>query len=567
MKTECEKQFLQNNRFNYAMTLFALSLTAAMNIMFACMLASFIEAVELSSPEILRNGLFFVGVYLVVYILFSVFYRNYKNKYLNQALSQFKDYIFSKILSQSISQFGNTTSARFISAFSNDLGSIETNYLTGTLNLFVTVLTFVAATATMFGMNWMLALPVLTVSIVCIWLSMKYGEKLIGKDAKTSDENMGFVAQVKDLLGGFIVIKSFKAENEVLALFRKKNVSLESAKQERRETADTVTIYASISSILVNVLIFALGFFLAFKGVMTIGKVIAFIQLGRNILAPVSELSPLISNRRAAKTLIDRISEAIEATSADESPRVPFDGLKNSIVLDNVAFSYEKGKEALHNISVVFEKGKSYAIVGGSGSGKSTLLKLLLGYFPNYGGSLKMDDMEMRTINLDDLYDHMSVIQQDVFLFDSSIENNITMFRKFDLPSLHTAEERAGLSTLITEKGTGYSCGEGGRNLSGGEKQRVSIARCLIRQTPILLMDEATAALDNETALNVENAILDIRNTTRIIATHRFSDQVMRKYDEILVMNKGAIIEHGTFDALLKRSGYFYSLYTVSQAE
>lgn len=567
MKTECEKQFLHHNLLNYAMTLFALSLTAVMNILFACMLGSFIEAVELSSPIILRKGLVFVGVYLVAYILFSVFYRNYKNRYLNQALSQFKDYIFAKMLHQSISQFENTTSARFISAFSNDLGSIETHYLTGTLNLFVTVLTFASATVTMFAMNWILALPVLAISVICIWLSMKYGEKLVGKETKTSDENTGFVAQVKDLLSGFIIIKSFKAENEVLALFRKKNISLESAKQERRETADTVTIYASISAILVNVLIFALGFFLAFKGVMTIGKVIAFIQLGRNILAPVSELSPLVSNRRAAKALIDRIAETIEETSVGESPRVLFDGLKRRIVLEDVSFSYEVGKTALHHVSMVFEKGKSYAIVGGSGSGKSTLLKLLLGYFPNYSGHLTMDDTELRTVNLDQLYDNMSVIQQDVFLFDSSIENNITLFREFDPHTLRTAEERAGLSALITEKGTGYSCGEGGRNLSGGEKQRVSIARCLIRETPILLMDEATASLDNETALNVENAILDIKDSTRIIATHRFSDQVMRRYDEILVMNKGGIIEHGTFDALLKLGGYFYSLYTVSQTE
>lgn len=549
------------------MTLFVLSLTAAMNVLFAFMLEYFIEAVELSSTANLKVGLIVVGLYLVAYLLFSVFYRKYKNKYLNQALSQFKDYIFSKMLGKSISQFGNDTSARFISAFSNDLGSIETNYLGGALNLYVIILTFIAAAATMLVMNWMLALPVLIVSLVSIWLSMKYGKRLVGKEEKTSDENMSFVAQVKDLLSGFIVIKSFKAENEVLALFKKKNVSLESAKQERRETADTVTIYASVSSIIVNVLIFALGFYFAFNGWTTIGKVIAFIQLGRNILVPVSELSPLVSNYRAARALIDRISEVIETTSTDDDQRVSFGGLKDNIVLENVSFFYEEGKEALYGVSTVFQKGKSYAIVGGSGSGKSTLLKLLLGYYPNYKGSISIDGIEIRSINLDDLYEHISVIQQDVFLFDSSIENNITMFREFDKDKLRNAEERAGLSALLAEKGADYSCGEGGRNLSGGEKQRVSIARCLIRETPILLMDEATAALDNEIALNVENAILEIDNMTRIVVTHRFSDQVMNKYDEIIVMNKGSIIERGPFDTLMEAGGYFYSLYTVLQAE
>lgn len=567
MKTEYEKQFMHNNRFNNMITLFALSLTAAMNVLFALMLQYFIEAVELSSTGVIKTGTFVFGLYLIAYILFSTLYRNYKNKYLNQALSQFKDYIFTEMLNKSITQFRNDTSARFISAFSNDLGTIETHYLNGALSIFVTMLTFAAAAITMLLMNWMLALPVLAVSIISIWLSMKYGKKLISKEAETSDENMSFVAQVKDLLSGFIVIKSFKAENEVLALFKKRNVSLESTKQERRTTADTVTIYASISSIAVNVLIFTLGFIFAFNGWMTIGKVIAFIQLGRNILTPVSELSPLITNHRAAKALIGHIAEALEGSNTDETPRIPFAGLDSSIVLEDVAFSYEGDQSVLHGINAVFEKGKSYAIVGGSGSGKSTLLKLLLGFYPNYTGSITIDSLEMHTIDLDDLYKHISVIQQDVFLFDSTIENNITMFRTFDENKLRSVIKHAGLTALIMEKGKHYACGEGGRNLSGGEKQRISIARCLIREAPILLMDEATAALDNETAINIENAILAIENTTRIIVTHRFSEQVMRRYDEIIVMHKGFIIERGTFDSLRKAGGYFDSLYTVLQAE
>lgn len=565
-KSECEKQFMKGNRLNYGMTMASLVLVTMLSILLAFILQIFIEAVELGSMDMIKSGGRIFIIFLVVYGVFSVLQRNYKNAYMKNSLSQFKDYVFHKMLDKSIAQFENGMSAKFISAFSNDLNSIETNYLAGSLELIVTLLMFAGASAAMVILEWRLAFPVLAVSVVCIILSLKYGRKLVEKENETSEENMGFVAQVKDLLTGFIVIKSFKAEKEVLNIFRKKNTELESTKQGRRLTSDTVSIYGDISSILVNIMIFSIGFLMAFKGMMTLGKVIAFIQLGNYVLNPVRVLAPLVSNRRAAISLIERISEAVESTEEVTQGR-RIDGLHDSICFENVNFGYEEDKDVLKNININFKKGKSYAIVGGSGSGKSTLLKLILGYHHDYTGELLLDGIPMREIDLDSLYDQVSIIQQEVFLFDSSIMDNITMFRQFDAEKLHNAVVRAGLDKLIEEKGESYSCGEGGRNLSGGEKQRVSIARCLVRETPVLLMDEATAALDNTTAMMVENAVLDIEDLTRIMVTHRFNEAVMKKYDEIIVMNKGSVIETGSFVELMGAKGYFYSLFNVAQAE
>lgn len=565
-KSECEKQFMKGNRLNYGMTMASLVLVTMLSILLAFILQIFVEAVELGSMDMIKSGARIFIIFLVVYGVVSVLQRNYKNAYMRNSLSQFKDYVFHKMLDKSIAQFENGMSAKFISAFSNDLNSIETNYLAGSLELIVTLLMFAGASAAMVILEWRLALPVLAVSVVCIILSLKYGRKLVEKENETSEENMGFVAQVKDLLTGFIVIKSFKAEKEVLDIFRKKNTELESTKQGRRLTSDTVSIYGDISSILVNIMIFAIGFLMAFKGMMTLGKVIAFIQLGNYVLNPVRVLAPLVSNRRAAISLIERISEAVESTEEVTQGR-RIDGLHDSICFENVNFGYEEDKDVLKNININFKKGKSYAIVGGSGSGKSTLLKLILGYHHDYTGELLLDDIPMREIDLDSLYDQVSIIQQEVFLFDSSIMDNITMFRQFHAEKLHNAVVRAGLDKLIEEKGESYSCGEGGRNLSGGEKQRVSIARCLVRETPVLLMDEATAALDNTTAMMVENAVLDIHDLTRIMVTHRFNEAVMKKYDEIIVMNKGSVIETGSFTELMGAKGYFYSLFNVAQAE
>ncbi|NLP35880.1 MAG: ABC transporter ATP-binding protein [Clostridiales bacterium] len=564
IKTKCEKQFHKNNRMNFIMTIFSLILCSVMNIAMAFMLQFFIEAVEYNSYEVLKKGFTIGTTYLIIYAMFSFLQRNYKNAYIRKATSQFKDYIFEKMLSKSISQFGNGASAKFISAFSNDLASIETNYLAGTLNLILTVMFFVGAAIASLYIQWKLAIPILAVSLISIVISLKYGEKLVEKEKETSEENMDFVAQVKDLLNGFIVIKSFKAEKEVLQIFRKKNTKLEATKQGRRVTSDTVSIYSDISAIIVNIMIFALGFFLAFKNVMSIGMVIAFIQLGNFILHPVRYLAPQLSNRKAAIKLIERISDVIEKEEKKKEGSQLMN-FEKDIVFRNLNFSYGEEQTVLENINLCFEKGKSYAIVGGSGSGKSTLFKLLLGHHTDYQGDLLIDGIPIKEIDLDSLYDQISIIQQDVFLFDSSIKDNITMFRSFDETKVMNAIEQAGLTSLIEEKGEDYSCGEGGKNLSGGEKQRVSIARCLVRGTPILLMDEATASLDNNIAQMVENKILSMENLTRIIVTHRFNEAIMRKYDEIFVMNRGSVIEQGTFDELMDKQGYFYSLYNVSQ--
>lgn len=239
--------------------------------------------------------------------------------------------------------------------------------------------------------------------------------------------------------------------------------------------------------------------------------------------------------------------------------------LDRGIALKDLTFGYEAEKPVLENVSFTFEAGKSYALVGASGSGKSTLLNLLMAAHAGYTGEILYDDTELREIGSESLYEMVSVVQQNVFIFNASIRDNITMFSDFPKEAVDRAIELSGLSGLIAERGEAYLCGENGSGLSGGEKQRISIARSLLKQSRVLLVDEATAALDPQTAIQVSNAILELSGLTRIVVTHALEESLLRRYDCVLTLKNGRITEWGSFDALMKKKGYFYSLFTVSQ--
>ena len=262
--------------------------------------------------------------------------------------------------------------------------------------------------------------------------------------------------------------------------------------------------------------------------------------------------------------MIGRLADTLDENIRDEGFYVP-NQLNNGITVKNVTFSYEAECDILHDINITFDAGKKYAVVGASGSGKSTLLNLLIAGHGNYSGQICYDGYEIKNINSESLYDMVSIIQQNVFVFNASIRDNITMFHEFPKAEVDRAIKLSGLSKLIEERGEEYFCGENGSGLSGGEKQRISIARSLLKKSRVLLVDEATAALDAETASQVLDAILGLDDITSIVVTHSLDERLLKQYDGIITLKNGSIVESGTFDELIAEKGYFYSLFTISQ--
>ena len=486
------------------------------------------------------------------------------SRFARRAMRQYRELAFDEITRRGIASLGGGNMAAYISALTSDAAQVEEGYV---LSLFTIVQQAVGVVGAMVMMLWYS--PLLTVAALLLALlpavaSMACGGRLARAEEAVSRANAAFVDTVRDMLSGFTVIKSFKAEEAAKRLFAGANARLEEARYERRMAEKLLEMIGMCASVAAQMGVFLLGAYLAVTGRgVTPGMVVVFVQLMGLVVEPIRTLPQLLAKRRAADALIGRLADAVASSDVREG-HITHPELGEGIRFENVTFGYEPGKEVLHGVSLTLRCGGCYAVVGGSGSGKSTLLSLLMGGYPDYGGSIRIGGDELRDIDPGALYDMISIVQQSVFVFNSTLRENITMFKDFDDARVRRAMELSGLSTLAAEKGEDYPCGENGSGLSGGERQRVAIARSLLREAPVLLSDEATAALDAQTAYAVTDAMLSAHGLTRVLVTHRLEESLLRRFDGIIVMRCGEIVEQGSYDALMEQNGYFAALCTAA---
>ena len=486
-------------------------------------------------------------------------------RFIEKAMRQYKDFAFQKLTEKSISSFRAESTAAYLSALTNDAASIEADDLSQLLSVITKAVTFFGALAMMLWYSPLMTAIAAGVTVLPLIASLLTGGQLQAAEKRVSDQNRDFTAALSDCLGGFSVVKTFRAEKEIFRLFAESNRALEQEKFSRRRLKALVGMIGATTGVIAQLGVFLAGAYLALTGKgLTAGAVILFVNLMNFMIEPVAELPALLAARKAARGLIAKLADALEQDEV-QPDGVQIAPLMRQLRLEDVRFSYDGETEILRGVSAVFDAGKAYAIVGASGSGKSTLLNLLTTPGMAYAGKILLDGTELRTVSPESLYETVSVIQQNVFVFNASIRDNVTMFRSFPPEELAQAVRRAQLESLLAERGEDYLCGESGSGLSGGEKQRISIARSLLKHASVLLADEATAALDAQTAHQVTDDILSLSGVTRIVVTHTLEQAALRRYDGILVLKDGRIAESGSFDDLMAQKGYFYALYTVSQ--
>ena len=566
LKKELSAQFYRGNRAVFALAVFAALGKGSLNLILSWVMQQLIDAAS-GVPEALPLSTLAeitAGFVLLCVVLCLLQYAS-EPRFIVRAMRQYKDLAFRKITGKSISSFREESTAAYLSALTNDSTSIEADYLSQQLSLITMSVTFFGALIMMIWYSPLLSAVAVGVTLLPLAASLLTGNRLQAAEKRVSDRNSDFTAALADCLSGFTVVKTFRAEKEIFRIFAESNRALEQEKFSRRRLKVMVGMIGAVTGIIAQLGVFLVGAWLALKGYgMTAGTVVLFVNLMNFIIQPVAELPALLAGRKAALGLIDKLAGALEQNTVRQGG-VKQTSVIRSIRLENVSFGYESGKDVLHGITAEFECGKAYAIVGGSGSGKSTLLHLLMAGSTDYRGKILLDDTELREIAPEALYEMMSVIQQNVFVFNASIKDNVSMFRRFPQEELDKAIQHAHLSNLLAERGEDYLCGENGCGLSGGEKQRISIARSLLKKSSVLLADEVTAALDAQTAHQVSEDILDLTGMTRIVITHTLEEALLRRYDGILVIKNGAVEEYGSFDALMANKGYFYALFTVSQ--
>lgn len=559
-------QFFRGNLPMFALAVFAALTGGTLNLIVTWLMQQLIDAAS-GLPGALPLGqlAWITGGFILLCAALMLLKYASEPRFIEKAMRQYKDFAFQKLTEKSISSFRAESTAAYLSALTNDAASIEADDLSQLLSVITKAVTFFGALAMMLWYSPLMTAIAAGVTVLPLIASVLTGGQLQAAEKRVSDQNRDFTAALSDCLGGFSVVKTFRAEKEIFRLFAESNRALEQEKFSRRRLKALVGMIGATTGVIAQLGVFLAGAYLALTGKgLTAGAVILFVNLMNFMIEPVAELPALLAARKAARGLIAKLADALEQDEV-QPDGVQIAPLTRQLRLEDVRFSYDGETEILRGVSAVFDAGKAYAIVGASGSGKSTLLNLLTTPGMAYAGKILLDGTELRTVAPESLYETVSVIQQNVFVFNASIRDNVTMFRSFPPEELAQAVRRAQLEALLTERGEDYLCGENGSGLSGGEKQRISIARSLLKHASVLLADEATAALDAQTAHQVTDDILSLSGVTRIVVTHTLEQAALRRYDGILVLKDGRIAESGSFDALVAQKGYFYALYTVSQ--
>lgn len=509
------------------------------------------------------------SIFLIILLFVTEYIDGYvMSSYIKNTVNYLRCDIFTKILNKDMKDFSLDNSGKYISILYNDIKIIEDSLLNNIFLVISSFISFIISLLFLFSISPSIVIFIVIFGILGFVIPNALSKKLIIEKNNYSHNLEEITSVTKDLFSGFEVIKGFNIGSKINTIFKNSSNTVESTKKKCSILESIIKGFSLSFSVTVYLGVLILGGYLMYKGEISVGTAIIIIQLSTHIVGPVKTSISLINQIKSVSLIADKIDEILY-DSCEDIEEISLPKFENSIEVKNLDFSYTNDRKALNNINLTFEKNKKYAIVGESGCGKSTLIKLLMRYYKDYNGDILIDNKDIHKIFSNDLYKNMSMIQQNVFMFDDSIKENIKLFANYSDEEVLSICDRSGLSNLISRLPNGINSlvGENGNKLSGGEKQRIAIARSLINNTKILILDESTSALDNETAYNLESSLLSIDDLTLIVVTHKLIKNILLNYDEIIVMKDGMVIEKGSFDYLISLKGYFYSLYYLQNED
>lgn len=409
---------------------------------------------------------------------------------------------------------------------------------------------------------WKLAIVVFLALFVLLFIQKKLNKKIEKATEESRESAVQLQRPIQEMVTNMLsfIMGNMETFQENKIQIREQNFT-----KTKIKTAVTISEFSATISLISGVLvviIIGLGSIQVINGEMSIEVLLAFEIYTQRFLSPLSDLSNINANLSALNVSLRRIEKFLnEDNYINFGVEIP--GESGDIIFDNVTFGYKEDRDVLNNISLLIKKGRVHAFAGESGSGKSTIINLLYGLWQNYSGNILINGKNIKNVSIENLRKRISIVSQNIFLVDDSILNNILL--DDDSPDLLRAEnalKQAKIWKYINslEQGWNTNIGENGICLSGGEKQRLAIARAIYRESDIIIFDEATSMLDNETENSIVKNILNVFDkSTIIMIAHRLT--TIKNADKIFVLNKGEIIEEGTHEELLIKKGFYYNLY------
>lgn len=476
--------------------------------------------------------------------------------------SEIRKDLFDHIQSLSMSYFQDTNTGELMARVKDDVDKIW-NAMGFVGMLVIEVVIHVSMVLyCMFTLNWKLAFVPLTTMALCGVVAVIMEQKLGKIYEEISEENAVLTTVAEENLAGVRTVKAFAREQHEIQKFLSHNSRYyELNIKQSKVLVKYYPLFQFVGKIL-PVATTVLGGISVMKGDMTLGALVAFVEYSRNCTWPMemigwltNDVSSAIASYKKIRKIYDQKPEIKDA----EAP-VCLDRVEGEICFENVSFSIDE-KKILDGIDFRVPAGKTLGIMGATGSGKSSIINLLQRFYDVTGGVVKVDGVDVRKLSLNQLRKNVSVVLQDVFLFSDTIEENIKMGQRKELPieEVRLAAEHAEARSFIEKMDEQYDTviGERGVGLSGGQKQRISIARALAKHSPILVLDDSTSALDMETEHEIQKTLKELDDTTKIIIAHRIS--AVRHADEIIYLEGGKIAERGTHEELLAKKGLYYN--------
>lgn len=540
------KSLLLENKKKFILYVLACFIPVITQLMQISIFAMIFQAVQVATMEYLKLTIGLAVVFMFLSALFFIISRMMRISYMRDVLLSLRIRAFDKILNTSYKHFNKKSRDVYISNLINDINTFENNFFISLINFIFRCGLYVVVLTVLFFLDWRIGLIIFGVSILVLLIAKLYEKKTVKLQTDVSNEFESFTVNVANTFNGLEILKLNNMEQTFLEKSNHQIKKLE-LKKLKFNFFSSLQIYSNEAigiAVLFGLLIFLMW---SLSTGTSYGRIFLIIQLSSTAIFPLVSMTPLINTLKSSKAIFEKITKD-DSLDNDKNGRQNKFSFQDSIKVERLNFAYEN-KQIFQSLDFTIQKGKKYLIKGPSGAGKSTLIKLLSMIYDDYTGTITMDGTDLNSIKLASFNEKVSFIYQDVFLFEASLKDNITLFKDVSDEWVNQVCKLAGLSDFVSNLPDGLhtKISENGKNLSGGERQRVSIARALCKKSEILFVDEATSALNDELGRAIEQAILDL-NATVIAISHKYFDGITNHYDYVLELKDGYINQYSASD-------------------